>query len=135
MSSQSSPPSFRRADILKLLDIAESAAKMVPVLGNLLEGGIRSLRKILDLVDVSYLFFKRGRLMKSNLAVDEDLQIGVILNLFHCLLEIEEYMRILSHAAVIHSTTSSSALLTEIANFNVKKPLSNSYSFFDSLGG
>ncbi|KAJ7584117.1 hypothetical protein C8J56DRAFT_197923 [Mycena floridula] len=133
MSSQSSPSSFRRADILKLLDIAESAAKMVPVLGNLLEGGIGSLRKILDLVEsmrtcksacialaeraawiVSSVCTEVTRMPQPGLVHDR------ILNLVGCLLEIEEYMRNLSHTSVLRRTTSSSAILAEIANFNAK---------------
>ncbi|KAJ7572572.1 hypothetical protein C8J56DRAFT_1174942 [Mycena floridula] len=132
-SPSSSPSSLRKTDISKLLDIAESAAKMVPVLGNMLEGGIGSLRKILGLIDSMrkcksecLTLAERAALILASVCT-ELAQMSErqhvhdrIVNLIDCLLEIEEYMTSLGRTSGLRRIATSSAILAEIAAFNVR---------------
>ncbi|KAJ7584203.1 hypothetical protein C8J56DRAFT_1028134 [Mycena floridula] len=131
--SSSSPSSLRKTDILKLLDIAESAAKMVPGIGNILEGGIGTLRKILGLLDSMrncksecLVLAERAALILASVCTElaqmpERQHVhDRIVNLVQCLLEIEEYMTSLSRTSGLRRIATSSAILAEIAAFNVR---------------
>ncbi|KAJ7584113.1 hypothetical protein C8J56DRAFT_1054642 [Mycena floridula] len=132
-SASSSPSSLRRADILKLLDIAESAAKIVPGVGNMLEGAIGTVRKIIDLLESMRkckseclaLAERAASILASVCAElaqmpDRRYVHDRIMNLVQCLLEIEEYMTSLSRISGLRRIATSSAILAEIAAFNVR---------------
>ncbi|KAJ7584198.1 hypothetical protein C8J56DRAFT_1167005 [Mycena floridula] len=132
-SPSSSPSSLRKTDISKLLDIAESAVKMVPVLGNILEGGIGTLRKILGLIDSMrncksecLALAERAALILASVCTElaqmpEQQHVhGRIVNLVNCLLEIEDYMTSLGRTSGLRRIATSNAILAEIAAFNVR---------------